>query len=212
MVPQVAIEAARLTLIQIAGYIITHLAAVFRGYDQTRKTPEVLDNARQALIRTQSFLGEIRSFNNSPLLHERHSNIIHSIDHLYRLIGACRESGQIQSIAEDPGLNRIALLLVDNAESIHAWLQGDRAVNPRETAEKTSMSIAEIRKNQRRDILNKTSSGEINADEAFALMEAVRWLDRIAFHVWRAVIHLEDIRTASPPEKAGKENNGEMPT
>ncbi len=212
MVPQVAIEAARLTLVRIAGYIINHLAAVFRGHNQIRKTPEVLDNARQALIRTQSFLGEIRSFNNSPLLHERHSNIIHSIDHLYRLIGACRETNQIGIIMEHGDMNRIALLLVDNAESIHAWLQGDRAVNPRETAEKTSVSIAEIRKNQRRDILNQTSSGQIDADTAFALMESVRWLDRIAFHVWRAVIHLEDIKTASPPETAGELHNGTLPT
>ena len=48
-------------------------------------------------------------------------------------------------------------------------------------------------------MLEKTSSGEIDTETAFSQMESMRWLDRVAYHIWRAVIHLEDIKKASPP-------------
>lgn len=196
-IPQVALETARRTLSEIAGYVIAHLISLFRGYGQGNRTMETLITAEQALDRTREFLKGLRAFNNSPLLHERHTNIIHSLEHLYRLIGACRESGHLRSVIADPHLSGIATKFIDRVESLLAWLQGDSDVDPRREVEEASLSIAGIRKEQRKEILEKTSMGEINTETAFSLIESMRWLDRIAFHIWRSVVHLEDIKKAT---------------
>ncbi len=199
MVPEVALEAVRRTLIEITGYIIESLAAIFsKGLDMKEFSTR-LDTADRALGRTQSFLRNLRSFNNSPLLHERHTNVIHSIEHLHRLIGACREESNIASLIKNEELDNIARLLINNAESIHAWLSGTGSADMKFRAEKTSQAIAEIRKSTRKEILEKTSAGYFDTEEAFQLIEKVRMLDRIAFHIWRAILHLEDINTPLSP-------------
>jgi phosphate:Na+ symporter len=193
MVPQVALETARRTLSEIAGHVIAHLVSIFRGYGHDNRTGEILGAAESALDRTREFLKGIRSFNNSPLLHERHTNIIHSLDHLYRLIGACRESGHLRSVIADPQLSVIAIQFFDRIEALLAWFQGESDTDPRREIEEASLSIAGIRKEQRKEILDKTSMGEIDTETAFGIIESMRWLDRIAFHIWRSVVHLEDI-------------------
>ncbi len=210
MVPEVALEAVRRTLVEITGYIIESLAAVFRKELDMEEFSSRLDTAERALGRTQSFLRNLRSFNNSPLLHERHTNIIHSVEHLHRLIGACREESNLASLIKNEELDNIARLLINNAESIHAWLAGTGTTEMKKKAEQTSMAIAEIRKSKRKEILEKTSAGHFEAEEAFQLIEKVRMLDRIAFHVWRAILHLEDINTPISPQiiNAGLNGNG----
>ncbi len=197
MVPQVALETARRTLAEIAGHVIAHMVSLFKGYGQMARTGEMLVTAERALDRTREFLKGIRSFNNSPLLHERHANIIHSLDHLYRLIGACRESVHLRSVIADPQLSEIAINFFDRVESLLAWLCGESNDDPRRQVEEASLSIAGIRKEQRKEILDKTSMGEIDTETAFAIIESMRWLDRVAFHIWRSVVHLEDIREAT---------------
>lgn len=211
-VPEVALEAVRRTLIEITGYIIESLAAVFRKESDMEKFSPRLDTADQALGRAQSFLRNLRSFNNSPLLHERHTNIIHAVEHLHRLIGACREESNLESLIENEELDSIARLLINNAESIHAWLSGTGTADMKSRAEKTSRAIAEIRKSKRKEILEKTSSGQFDTEEAFQLIEKVRMLDRIAFHVWRAILHLEDINTPVSPQTINAGFNGDGAT
>jgi phosphate:Na+ symporter len=210
MVPEVALESVRRTLIEITGYIIDALATLVRKESDMEAFFEKLTFAEQALIRTQSFLRELRSFNNSPLLHERHTNILHSIEHLWRLISAFREESKLSSIIENSELGSIADLLIQNAESIHAWLSKSGTIQMKSQAEKTSRMIAEIRKSKRKEILDKTSAGHYDTDEAFQLIEKVRMLDRIAFHAWRAIVHLEDINTPISPQTidAGFNGNG----
>jgi phosphate:Na+ symporter len=200
MVPQVALETARRTLAEIAGYVIAHLVSLLKGYGQENRTGEVLASAEGALDRTRIFLQDLRAFNNSPLLHERHTNIIHSLDHLYRLIGACRETVHLRAVTDNPDLTEIALHLVDRIDTLLSWLQGEISTDPRSEVEEASHSIAGIRKDQRKEILEKTSLGNIDTETAFRLIEAMRWLDRVAYHIWRSVYHLEDIKEASHQE------------
>ena len=198
-VPQVALESARRALADIGGYIITHLVEVIRGIAPVKKTGEILETARYSLNRSEGFLGEVRSFNNSPLLHERHTNLIHAVDHIQRLVESCAETDRLKLVLADPELSGIALQLADRIESLLGWLNGEMETDPKEIVEKASLSIAGIRKEQRKRVLEKTSSGEIDTETAFSQMESMRWLDRVAYHIWRAVIHLEDIKKASPP-------------
>ncbi len=201
-VPQVAMESARRALTEIGGYVITHLVEVIRGLAPMKKMGEVLPTANYSLLKAEKFLREVRSYNYSSLLHERHTNLIHAVDHLYRLIETCGETESLKHVLESEELSPIAAHLADRTESLLAWLRGEMETDPREVVEKASQSIAGIRKDQRKQVLDRTSRGEIDTETAFTLMESMRWLDRVAYHIWRAITHLEDIKTPSGPGTA----------
>ncbi|MCX7678282.1 MAG: Na/Pi symporter [Spirochaetes bacterium] len=210
MVPEIALEAVRRTLVGITGYVLDSLAQIFNKSVAMDDFSMRIETAEQALGRTKIFLRDLRSFNNSPLLHARHTNIIHSIEHLHRLLGACREMSHLENIIQNEELLHVGKLLIANAEAIHLWITGLGNIELKNKAEQTSKTIAEIRKNKRKEILEKTSSGYFEAEEAFQLIEQVRMLDRIAFHIWRAILHLEDINTPVSPQTitAGINGNG----
>lgn len=53
-----------------------------------------------------------------------------------------------------------------------------------------SKELADLRRAHREKTLAAAASGELAADEAIARVEAVRLLDRMAYHAWRGVSHL----------------------
>jgi phosphate:Na+ symporter len=62
-----------------------------------------------------------------------------------------------------------------------------------------SQSIAGIRRAQRVELLASTARGELEPEDAMGRLEAMRWLDRLAYHVWRAIYHLsEELREQVP--------------
>ena len=60
---------------------------------------------------------------------------------------------------------------------------------PVKSVEETSSLFAETRKEKRTEIIDDIAQGNIDPDSAFRFLEAMRWVDRIAYHIWRAVIH-----------------------
>jgi|GEM_PF-6239324 len=47
-----------------------------------------------------------------------------------------------------------------------------------------------MRRDERLAILNDTATGRHAPDQAMATLDALRWLERVAYHVWRISNHL----------------------
>lgn len=191
-VSAVAVEAARRTVREVAGVLIDAVRRELSGTDDPLRTSRALEAASTALRETQQFLAEVRTTPEAAE-YERHLSVLHAIDHLDNLIEAMQEPQHRPALRDDPGLRAIAVRLAECLEPVEEWHASDMAGDaaPAE-AESVSRTMAELRRTERIRILEQTAHGAIEPGEALIWMDAIRWLDRLAYHIWRTTHHLAE--------------------
>jgi phosphate:Na+ symporter len=180
----VAIEAARRTLAEVTG--VTVSAVRLRLGARHEEAVEALVAARSALADVRTFLASVRSEPDSPGLYGRHVAALHGLDHLERLVDACTEEVDPAAVSELmagpardlPGALRLAESWAREGGEVHALAE-------------LSATIAAARRGQRAETLARTASGALDPRTALVRIEAMRWLDRLAYHLWRTLHHLE---------------------
>ena len=181
----VAVETARRALIEVAQVLVAALRLRLDG--RASETQARLGPARAAVEELRSFLASVRSERESPGLRERHVSALHALDHLDRLARAAGEeidAASVASLLPGPGRDLEAAL-----ELVSSWtLDGGTAPPPELAA--LSAATADARRAQRVDTLARTAAGELDPGTALAHNEAMRWFDRLAYHLWRALHHL----------------------
>ncbi|HPI14290.1 MAG TPA: Na/Pi symporter [Spirochaetota bacterium] len=198
-VPPVAIETARRTVIGIAAVIMESLRRILNAQASFRDVADDFDEACMALGETSRFLSHVRSQPDSSGLHGLHLSVLHSIDHLERLVETCRQVDEMDEVAHHEELRLIAIEQLSRIDMVVRWLQGHTDKAPLRVVEAMSQSIAGIRRVQRVDLLASTARGELEPEDAMSRLEAMRWLDRLAYHVWRAIYHLsKELRDQVP--------------
>jgi len=193
-IPPVALESARAAIVGIASLILTSMKDLVLASVPYQEILKRIDDADDALRYTGEFLAHVRSNPESAMDHEHNISILHSTEHLTRLAEACREVETVRTTAHTPYLRQLALDQLDSIDSSIMWLQGKKDEAPTESVQHISMMFAEIRKKMRTEMIDKIARGEINPDNAFRLLEAMRWIDRLAYHVWRAILHLSEFK------------------
>jgi len=198
-VPPVAIETARRTVIGIAAVVMESLRRILNAQASFRDVADDIEEAGMALRETGRFLARVRSQPDSSALHRLHLSILHSVDHLERLVETCREVDEMREVAHHEELRRIALEQLSRIDMVVRWLQGHTESAPLRVVEAMSQSIAGIRRAQRVALLASPARCELEPEDAMSRLEAMRWLDRLAYHVWRAIYHLsEELREQVP--------------
>ena len=189
-VPAVAIETARRTARDITVALIATVSAKIDEGD-TPRTARDLSAVREALSRSRNFLSGIRSRQGSTSHErERHVAVLHVIDHDENLADCCDEADNIRSLRDDEALLFLAKELCGRFNAIVESLNGKGL--PSSFAEETSVMMTDVRKKEREMILHQIATGQISPDIAYRKIEAIRWLDRIAYRVWRAAHYLEE--------------------
>ncbi len=195
----VAIETARRTVIGIAAVVMESLRRILNAEASFHDIADDIAEAGTALRETGRFLSRVRSQPESSEVHQRHLSVLHSVDHLERLVETCREVDEMREIAHHPELRLIALEQLSRIDMVVRWLQGHTDSAPLTVVEAMSQSIAGIRRAKRVELLASTARGELEPEDAMGRLEAMRWLDRLAYHVWRAIYHLsEELRDQVP--------------
>lgn len=192
-VPPLAIEAARRTLktggVELFEYLAAHLRA-----DAAAPGDDLLDELDVALDETRRFLAKVPPPDVQGYEFHRQISTMHAIDHLERLTAECREKVRLANARKDETLqgtcNDLAALLDLLATQIREPL-----IEPDvERAQAFSLRLADERRTARPAILEATAARRIDPDQALAELAAQRWLDRLAYHVWRASHHLREIK------------------
>ncbi|HSW27960.1 MAG TPA: Na/Pi symporter [Longimicrobiales bacterium] len=185
-VPAVGVEVARRAVMEIAAEQMRVAAGVFRRMDGGPPPPSP-DPASQGLREVRSFLGHVRTSSSSGD-HARHLGVLHALDHLDRLDEALREPpGPDRLSGGETGTLRGSAEVV--LEEVRAWLEG-RGPAPEDRSRSLSQGMARHRRARRLEVLALAASGEVGPEEALERLEALRWLDRVMYHVWRSVHHL----------------------
>jgi phosphate:Na+ symporter len=194
----VAVEAAMRTLQDILAVGIAAASDVLDSRPAPSRRSE-LEAAGEALSATRRFMSDIRSSPESRREHQRHLAALHAADHVSRVVALCRDAPRTAgaSFGQQPAARPTRRAL----ELTRAWLRDDMAAPAGELAA-IAVDAAAMRQAHRRELLERTARGLESPDAGLRDLDAARWLETLAHHVWRAVHYLED----------GAEEHGEHAT
>jgi phosphate:Na+ symporter len=197
-VPAVAVEAARLTVTDIAAALLDVLLQILAGPSR-RGPPGALDAADVALADTRAFLARVQTAHAAGD-HERHLAVLHTIDHLDRLVERLRAAPS-HTLA-DADLMSAAAYARDRLAPVAEMLRDREVEPPVERCASLAAEIAERRRTQRVSQLQAAADGRIDPNTALAYVDGMRWLDTSVYHVWRVMHHLA-ARTADTQTEPG---------
>ena len=197
----VAIEAARRAVIGIADVVI---GMVVRRIQHVRD-PQLrvaMDDVDRALQETRTFLSRVQSEPNTRTF-DRHLGTLHAIDHLDRLSEAVRESQHARVLDRSQELRMLAENMLDELAATRGWLHDPSTESPLQDVETMSTEIVRQRRDERPRILQRAAAGAISPEEATRQLEAMRWIDRLAYHTWRSLAHLQELAADTDVPSSG---------
>lgn len=187
----VAVEAARHTLIEIVREITEAIEPAVMGNHTARSMHQALNEVINALEETRRFLNRLTAESQTPKQSDRLLAVLHAADHVMQLKEVCLEDWPSQRALRDPIALEFGEKLHERWPDLRAWFANPDASAPQDSLQKTSEAIAQRRRDVRRELLEATADGKRNAQDTLALLEAIRLIDQVAFHLWRSALHLQ---------------------
>lgn len=204
-VPTVALEATRRALIETAcatSRILSDcLSSRWQSYDE-----RIAGQLRTALEQTQQFLAKIPPISGSEPMSQSRVSQIHAIDHLLRLQSSLQPPASIIRVLPHDRLREeleYTQRILELAETgLRAGVPDDWLAD----VERLARELAERRRLGRPGVLRETAHGGWDYSEALQVLDAMRWLDRIGYHIWRACNYLGGNGAAAPDAEAHREH------
>ena len=189
--PEVALEASHRALKEIAGESYRILRARLEGRWGSREL-RMSESIRAALDATQGFIAGVPAVGVETPMAQSRLDQLHAVDHLVRLTGSFHPSPGIMEHLSDERMKVPVSLCVGvlvaagegvkdevviGAESIHKVEDGTR-------------ELSAVRRRERPLVLEEAAEGKWDSKTALEVLDAMRWLDTIGYHVWRISNHL----------------------
>ncbi|MBD1547462.1 Na/Pi cotransporter family protein [Roseibium aggregatum] len=193
--PAAALDAARVTVRDINRSAMTSLSR-FLGKPKPAHPERELETLQQAIETTQSFASEIHTQPADGPLYDEHRALFHNLDHLERLLHRCRQSERIATLDADPVLHKKATKL---RNALDAATAADLTPETSVHFNLLRKELRESRHSYRSETIDRASRDEIATDDAMARLDAMRWLHRVTYHIWRMSHHQLVAEGAFPP-------------
>ncbi len=190
-VPTVAVETVRRTIIDITIATIDVVRIMIENEKISHVVKSRLRDVGKALNETRRYLAQIRSLKGASSAYSSHlMAVMHALDHVDQLIIACWEFEKLSTMHNDLQLNHLAMTLSENVGPVLVMLERLKKKESVVEMEKTSQYMKKLRERQREEILARTAAGLMDADTAMRQIEAIRWLDRVTYRIFRALYYL----------------------
>jgi phosphate:Na+ symporter len=202
----VAVEAARRTVRETAATLFDAVAerlAGGRSASAAAHVDQAITAADAALDETRAFLAGVHTSPDAGPSHARHLGVLHAIDHLERLVVAIRREAPLRIAHSDATLELWAEELARALREAEAALCDEAAASPEPALAALSRDLARKRRRHRPSVMESTATGELDPNDALRRLDAMRWLDRLAYHAWRATLHLSRDETDVPDGVGG---------
>lgn len=197
-VPEVAVEAVRRTLVDCALELFAAgRRALHRKPGSTRAAPPA--GVAEALREARRFLADVPPFPETGDQTHPRLDVVHALDHLDQLTDQLDLAPVTALGAEEPRIARAREKLVAVIDGARSRIE-DRPDQPGlKSIQHRAEELAELRRTGRQTLLEETAAGRLSPETASDYLDAVRWLDTVAYHAWRTAAHL-------CPEPAGAAN------
>jgi len=183
-IPEVAQEAVRRTLLACSREMVGILR------DSAVVGKDAATNVGNALVEVRRFLAETpASVTGEP---DFRLNLVHALDHLDQLAMELSRPRQVMATGEateriagastifESLLNQVLLPDLEDAKEIES-AAGLAAA---------SAELAAIRREGRDRMLKDTAAGLLPVEQVMQVLDQLRWMDTVGYHIWRTMEHL----------------------
>lgn len=150
-----------------------------------------LQSINDALGAARTFMEQVRVGPTDQFSLQRLLSCMHALDHLLRLNNRCGQIERIQSLQSEARLVRLSKLLQG---SVNLILQSQEPAVLQERLDRLRKLLRDQRRSYRDRVMRAMSRHQIDGDTALLRLDGIRWLHRVAYHVWRIVYHLNVAR------------------
>lgn len=210
--PALALAASKQALIATFHEILMELKRGLKRGHWNRQ----IDHIGQAIQQIQSFLESMPPTPDDETMTQARLDQLHAVDHLIRLATRLKSPGEVYRILAQDVIREATHKCQATVEIATDWLQISEAIFPGSTLPENISADAEVafselkrladelkslRQSQRQEIIKKTATGSFRPTDALHLLDGYRWLDRTAYHVYRATAHLTSGHESVEAEK-----------
>ncbi len=189
---ETAMDALAETVRRIAGTCrsITGASCVTTG---RRTVDRQIEEAELAMQETYQYAGQLRFTVQQSGRSGQYVTAMHALDHLDRLLARCRQTDRIEALDDDHRLRRLSGIVHDTVQSVDDGSE----TNSVGRLDRLRRLLRTQRRRYREYILGSVAANRLEIDEASPRLDAVRWLHRVAYHLWRIEYHLQRLDVAA---------------
>jgi phosphate:Na+ symporter len=180
-----AIEAAAATARDIARHMAETLRDLLEP-GRRRGAAARLMAAREALDETRRFVDQLRTDPSADKPYRLHMATMHMLDHLLRLAHRCAQHERIEALQSEHRLRRLSAILRETCGALLV-----EKIGPDEEArlDRIRRLFRRRRRDYRERMVSAASRHAIDTDTTLRRLDAMRWLHRVVYHLWRVAHH-----------------------
>jgi len=193
--PAAAVDAAAATIRDISALLASILLDLLDPQSRKHVDAARFAIADEALEATRSFVEQIRTDPTNQQAHWRHLACVHALDHLLRLSRRCTQAARVEVLETDPRLRRLANILHG---AVAKQLDDEDAAAQEHRLDRLRSLLRDQRRLYRDRTVDAAAQQRITAHTALRRLDSVRWLHRVAYHLWRIFHHLRRAEQPAP--------------
>ncbi|MGG7645445.1 Na/Pi cotransporter family protein [Rhodovulum sp. YNF3179] len=205
-----AIDAATGTMRLLVDEAFALLSALIAARGTSRQRQWRLARLASGLSDVKTYLARMpaaRDGADTGAIAARHTALLHLHDHLVRLVGRLRQTERIAELPRDGRLAEAAQRMVDVLERV-TETETESAI---QAVDRLRGGLRDERNRFRADRLAEVAAGGAPEGDVFARLDAMRWLHRVAYHVWRILVHRAELRAHAPVPAGAAASEGPPP-
>lgn len=185
-VPSVALDVIYKTLYDIMIQLTLAMKMLINVKKVTVEYDKKMLEIEEAIDKTSGFLSRLQSTSNKE--QNKHICILHTLDHLRRLLKVLREQQKIEAIHLQ---DKRIMQWHDTLNEISQALDDEEKLSKISTLlERTSQEMAKERRVKRIEYFERSVTSEAELEVVVSNVEALLWIDRLIHHYWRAIAHM----------------------
>ncbi|MEQ8371727.1 MAG: Na/Pi symporter [Roseibium aggregatum] len=177
----------------LAGQTVAHLETLIIERLRNRlgaksSAYEELDreDLAKAIAEARTYLDKIIVPPNDMAFQEELKGLFHILDHLSRLLYRCDQRQRIDELSLDHRLKRLAGLLIGVTDI--STRQKD-AKTQEKTLDRLRLLMRRQRRLNRDRLIAMAAADAVPAETVWLKLDALRWLHRVSYHLWRIRLH-----------------------
>lgn len=184
--PAAATAAAKVAVNRVTAAAIHHLRTL-TGAPVPGNSDYEWGHLSSAVTETSTYLDKIELSGNASAEFAEIKGMYHILDHLDRLLYRCTQTDRISELSNDMRLRRLTgVLTLATADAGHAGSPDECE----QLLNRVRRIMRQQRKSQRDRLISEATDGTLPDETAWLRLDAVRWLHRVAYHLWRIRLHL----------------------